>query len=246
MYARQEFGVRTDPDPEAPLRATLPRGFPVKVLSESEDHHWYWVELSKGIRAWAEQSELAPEKPDEPPSQEVVLSPEELKQFHHLLAIEKAFTFNFGFLAGRTSLNATSGRDPHAYTALSLGPGVGQRVPTKNTHYHFFLEAKAIFLLETYADAYDHKSVNSAGGELGVRFLWIHNASTGGGVYLAGQALLPIHYENDLLEKPVPIGLRGGVSVSVALAQSLVLLFDIGGYYRPQTFGAEGAMSFLF
>jgi hypothetical protein len=243
-YARQEFAARTDPDPEAPIRAVLPMGMGVEILSESEDHRWYWISIAKGINAWAPQEELVKAQPEQPPLVEPVLTQAELKKFHHILAIDKAYSLNFGFLLGQSNLKALSGNDhPKTYSALVFGPGVGRRLGSQNPIRNFLIEAKILVAHENFAFAAGSgevsRSVVSVGGALDIRYLWIHNEFSAGGLYMGLNAMFPRDFEDVGLHDPGILSLRSGVSVSVEIPNGYgIMIFDLGGNFR------QGATSF--
>ncbi len=250
-YARQEFVARTDPDPESPIRAVLPRGFEVKIVSESEDHRWYWVSLADGINAWVPKEELVNTQPEEPPSVETVLTANELRRFHHILALDTIYSFNFNAMVGKTMLKPMVGRAPTTYGAFEMGPGVGQRLGLQNPVRNFLFEAKLLLARETFifpeTTGEGTRGVISAGSALDVRYLWIHNLSTAGGLYAGINLMYPINYDDLGLNAPSILSFRTGVSVSVEIPGALgAMIFDLGASFRGDTTSFGFASSLVF
>jgi len=250
LYARQDFVTRTDPDPEGTVRAKVPRGLAVQVLSESEDRIWYWVEIEGGIRAWAQKDYLVPLKPEEPPGIEQVFSEKELRQFHHVLAIDKFYTFNLEIVGGPSTVKGIASNDPKAFGSLAFGPGIGSKLGPLNRRRNFLVEARALVLYENFyaeaTDVFSNRSLRSFGTMLNLRYLWVHDRSTAGGLFTGLGFFFPLNADEEFLEKPGFAAFRAGLSVSFPVFDEGALVMDLGGVLRSGATGGIFSTTLLF
>jgi hypothetical protein len=249
VYAGQNFDTHTDPDDFSPVRARVPQGFELIIFSESEDHEWYWVQISDGIFAWARKEHVSDIRPAIPAQVDPPMTDEELRRFHFALSLDRIYSFNFEFLAGRYSKENLSGHTVSSYTGFLFGPSIGQSIGQRTAHGNCLVDLRLLLARETYRDPNETVgySLTSVGLGGNIRYLWVWDRVFATGVYAGLAGLTAIHPEEVHLERPGFLILRAGFSLSGALPQDSGLwVVDVGTMLRSSTIAAAGGVSFIF
>ncbi len=248
VYARHKFDTRTDPSESAPVKSTINEGYELVIISESEDRKWYWVRISEGIYGWAMKEHLADIQPPPFPAVEYQPSPSELTRLHHVLALEKTYSFNFEFWAGRTYQTELVGEEGASFTSFVFGPGIGQELGIKDATQNLIADLRLLIAHESYRGT-EETALNFAsfGALLSLRYFWVHNPDLAGGLSIGVGGLKAMYSNMEGTIKPSFALARLGISVTGDfLGRGSAWVVDLGAVGRPRAIGFAGALSLVF